>query len=149
MTSTVVAQVKIPIHVTAYGDIAVCTISKTVDYNLKEGNFTDAWNGPIKEMRERKKSDVFTKCRTCQVKEYCMLCPAKATLESGNPEFQIDFFCSVAELRARTLGSNRKTIPLMQKPVAPVTSSLIYYLCNSSGHVIGNAVRNLLPRLGF
>ncbi len=99
-------------HVTAYGGVAICTISKTVDYNLKDGSFAGAWNGPLKDMRDRKKSDVFTKCKTCQVKQYCTICPAKAALESGNPEFQIDFFCSVAELRAKNLGSQRKTFPL-------------------------------------
>lgn len=99
-------------HVTAYGDVAICTISKTVDYSLKQGNFGEAWNGPLKEMRNRKKSEMFTRCRTCEVKQYCMICPAKAMLESGNPEFQIDFFCSVAELRAKLLGGRLKTIPL-------------------------------------
>jgi len=102
-------------HITAYGEMAVCTISKTVDYNLKEGHFGEAWNGPIKEMRQRKKSEVFSKCRTCQVKEYCMLCPAKATLESGNPEFHIEFFCSAAELRAQVLGGKRQPITLVEK----------------------------------
>lgn len=99
-------------HVTAYGGVAVCTISKTVDYSLTTDSFGGAWNGPIKEMRDRKKSDVFTKCRTCQVKQYCLICPAKAMLESGNPEFHIDFFCSVAERRASLLGGQKKIIPL-------------------------------------
>ena len=109
-------------HITAFGDIAACTISKSIDFNLKEHSFHDAWHGPLLDESNRKKSDVFTKCKTCQVKEYCTICPAKAILESGNPEFQIDYFCSVAELRASMIGKNRKTIPLMQKPVAPVAT---------------------------
>ncbi len=104
-------------HVTAYGEVAVCTISKTVDFNLKEGSFGAAWNGPIRQMRELKKSDVFSKCRTCQVKQYCTMCAAKATLESGNPEFHIEYFCQVAELRAELLGGGRKAIPLRLKSV--------------------------------
>jgi hypothetical protein len=44
-----------------------------------------------------------------------MLCPAKATLESGNPEFHIEFFCSVAELRAQVLGGKRQPIALVEK----------------------------------
>lgn len=103
-------------HVNAYGEIALCTISKPLDYDLKKGSFGEAWHGPVKEMSERKRSDVFSKCRTCQVKQYCTLCPAKATLESGNPEFHLDYFCQIAETRAAAYApKDSKIINLVSK----------------------------------
>ena len=96
-------------HISSTGHVAACTISKVVGQSLKETSFQETWDGPIKEMVSQKKSDVFTKCKTCQVKEFCTICPAKAILESNNPEFQIDYFCTVAELRAKTF-SGKNTV---------------------------------------
>jgi len=44
------------------------------------------------------------KCRACPLVNLCLWCPAHAHLESGRLDAWVEYFCRVAQARARGLG---------------------------------------------
>jgi radical SAM protein with 4Fe4S-binding SPASM domain len=74
-------------------------------YDLKQGTFTDAWQGFIPQVRamQSEKSEFLKTCRKCPLINLCMWCPAHASLETGELDAPITYFCQVAHARAEAL----------------------------------------------
>ena len=79
-------------HVDPFGNIQACTISTNTDYNLLEGSFSDAWNGPLKALRELKARPELS-CNSCNLNAICMGCPAMFQSESGALDQKSDYLC--------------------------------------------------------
>ena len=89
------------------GKMSICVLSHFDTYDLRTGNFQEAWESFLQEVR-KKKITKLTKCVRCGIKAMCGMCPANGELENGQAELPVDFLCHVAHLRAMAIGT---TVP--------------------------------------
>ena len=85
------------------GRMSICVLSHLDIYDLRQGSFCEGWEDFLLKVR-RKKSTTLTKCRACEIKAVCGMCPANGELENGHAEKPVDFLCHVAHLRAQVMG---------------------------------------------
>jgi radical SAM protein with 4Fe4S-binding SPASM domain len=85
-----------------YGNLTICVLSHYDNFNIRQMNFAEAWDG-LMAVR-RKPITRPTKCTKCALKTLCGMCPANGELENGDPEAPVDFLCHVAHLRAEAFG---------------------------------------------
>ena len=74
-------------------------------YDLKKGTLKEAWESlvpSVRDMRSQNK-DFLQRCRSCELVNLCMWCPAHAHLESGELDQPIDLFCEIAHAREEML----------------------------------------------
>ncbi len=71
-------------------------------YDLRKVSFTDAWNNLIPRIRniQSDRREYLEKCRSCQLINVCLWCPAHAYLETGEMDVSVDCFCKMAHARA-------------------------------------------------
>ena len=81
------------------GKMSICILSHQDTYDLRQGGFSEGWNGFLRDVRSRKITRV-TKCTQCRIKDMCGMCAANAELENADPEAPVDVLCHVAHLRA-------------------------------------------------
>jgi radical SAM protein with 4Fe4S-binding SPASM domain len=86
-----------------YGRMSICVLSHFDTYDLRQGTFREGWDRFLGGVRQRKITRI-TKCRACDLKAMCSMCPANGELENGDPESPVDFLCHVAHLRAHAMG---------------------------------------------
>jgi radical SAM protein with 4Fe4S-binding SPASM domain len=74
-------------------------------YDLKQGTLTDAWQNFVPKVRARrsKRKEFLETCRKCPLINLCMWCPAHASLETGELDAPVGYFCQVAHARAEAL----------------------------------------------
>jgi radical SAM protein with 4Fe4S-binding SPASM domain len=74
-------------------------------YDLKRGGVCDAWNNFIPEVKDMRsdRKNFLDNCRKCQLLTLCMWCPAHAYLETGRLDQPVDYFCEIAQARAKML----------------------------------------------
>jgi radical SAM protein with 4Fe4S-binding SPASM domain len=74
-------------------------------YDLKKGNFSDAWHDFVAHTRAMRSDrvDFIANCQCCPLVNLCMWCPAHAYLETGELDKPVRYFCEVAHARARGL----------------------------------------------
>jgi radical SAM protein with 4Fe4S-binding SPASM domain len=85
------------------GEMSICVISHQQSYNIREGGFSEGWDGPLLAIRNQPRTRPSI-CDRCKLRSVCGMCPASGELESGDPESPVDFLCQVAHLRAYALG---------------------------------------------
>jgi|SRR5947209_1720629 len=85
------------------GRMSICVLSHSDTYDLRRGSVREGWQDFLLKVR-RKKATMLTKCRACEIKALCGMCPANGELESGHAEKPVDFLCSVAHLRGQLMG---------------------------------------------
>jgi radical SAM protein with 4Fe4S-binding SPASM domain len=86
-----------------YGCMSVCLSSRSPSYNLRRGNFDEAWRVFIPETKARKIKNE-SKCRHCELVSVCDRCPALAELETGDPDAVVEWICKLTHLRASRFG---------------------------------------------
>jgi radical SAM protein with 4Fe4S-binding SPASM domain len=81
-------------------------------YDLKQGTISDAWQNFVPRVRAmQSERDKFLKsCRVCPLINLCMWCPAHASLETGELDAQVTYFCQVAHARAQALKAARDSL---------------------------------------
>lgn len=73
-------------------------------FNLRQGSLAEAWaKVPAVRNIRTTKPQFIEACRTCPVAELCPGCAAYSYLESGEMDYQVEYFCEVAHLRAEAL----------------------------------------------
>ena len=79
-------------------------------YDLRRGRLQDAWEDLVPQVRERgsQNREFLEKCRSCSLFNLCFWCPAHAHLECGRMDAWVEYFCRVAQARARALGHAKK-----------------------------------------
>ena len=85
------------------GTMTICVISHQQGYNIREGSFQEGWDGPLREIRQQKRTRPSI-CDQCQIRSSCGMCAATAELENGDAESPVAFLCEVAHMRAYALG---------------------------------------------
>jgi len=84
-----------------YGNMNLCWMDSTYNYNIFEKDFMKGWEGIINaRLGIRTKN---WKCKNCKDAVFCRCCPAKARLEMGNDEAIVPYFCKIAKLRKKAV----------------------------------------------
>lgn len=85
-----------------WGRLSNCLMWSGDTYDLREGSFQEGWEKFLVTVLD-KKATRQTKCRACNLKNMCGMCPVNGQLECSDPETPVDFLCHVAHLRAYAL----------------------------------------------
>jgi len=93
--------------VNANGAVGICVISQQETFSVRDAGVKAVWDESLRELRNRKRTRI-TKCVECRIQSLCAMCPANGELENGDRESPVDFLCSVAHLRAMSVGA---TVP--------------------------------------
>ena len=74
-------------------------------YDLRRGTLAEAWNEFVPRVRDTRarRAEFLTTCRTCNIVNLCLHCPAHAALETGAMDGDTPYFCAVAHARADML----------------------------------------------
>ena len=74
-------------------------------YDLRKGNLKEAWQNFVLQVRNMRsdRKEFLKKCRVCPIINLCLWCPAHAYLETGELDKPVDYFCDVANARAKML----------------------------------------------
>ena len=86
-----------------YGQMSICVLSHQNTYGIRSGSVREGWEQFLLQVRTRERKQN-SKCKQCQIRSLCSMCPANGELENGDPESPVDFLCEVAHLRAMALG---------------------------------------------
>ncbi len=94
------------------GNIRGCSsmIHKKMIYDWRNGTLAKAWEKFFPALLDLKtlNKKILEKCRSCNIVNLCMSCPAHNYLESGDPDSFTEYFCKVAHARAEKLNSAKK-----------------------------------------
>jgi len=93
--------------VTCDGKFRLCSSLVHPDcvYDLRRGTLAEAWRTlvpKVRDMRSRR-PEYLQRCRSCNIANLCLWCPAHAYLETGQLDLPVDYFCEVAHARAAAL----------------------------------------------
>jgi radical SAM protein with 4Fe4S-binding SPASM domain len=90
-----------------YGKLSICVISHQDEYDLRAGSFREGWEQFLLKVRAKKRTRL-CRCRSCELRGMCPMCPAQGELTHRDAELPVDFLCEVTHLRAQLFG---KPIP--------------------------------------
>jgi radical SAM protein with 4Fe4S-binding SPASM domain len=88
-------------------------------YDLKKGTLAEAWQRFVPRVRALTSAapEFLEKCRSCQIVNLCLWCPAHAHLEHGRLDAWSDYFCQVARARALAVGKSSGQPRMKKLPV--------------------------------
>lgn len=89
-------------YVNAEGKLSACTMTQYESYDLRHGNFKEAWHDFLPKVIGKKRRTEY-KCGSCELMILCGRCPGWAYLEEGDEEAAVDFLCEVGSLRKRAI----------------------------------------------
>lgn len=93
--------------VTWDGRMVPCSImNKPEAYPFEEG-FLSAWESLIRQCSQIPKCK---ECSACDLKEYCMTCPARLMNETGSYEVPASYLCQCAKERKKREGKNYENL---------------------------------------
>jgi len=84
-------------NIDPYGNMLTCQKIRKPAENLLESSISKARNKLYSRIR-RINFVTSSKCRYCELRGLCRLCPGSALLETGNMESSIGYFCELAYL---------------------------------------------------
>jgi radical SAM protein with 4Fe4S-binding SPASM domain len=86
-------------HVDPKGTLLSCEALPLDGYDLRRGTFREGWYGIVGEVRRRRAGSANV-CAGCGLRAMCDRCPASATLETGDPDGWIPYYCEITHRRA-------------------------------------------------
>jgi radical SAM protein with 4Fe4S-binding SPASM domain len=90
-------------HIDPYGQLTVCSMTRTPAYDLLSGSFREGWQ-TLGEWRSVQVSKDFA-CLHCDLStSICQRCPAFSVHEHGDPETVVEYACAIAHLRGKRMG---------------------------------------------
>ena len=98
------------------GFLQLCTLVRSLRFDLAKTDFTEAWNALGREVTRRYESPR-RRCSTCELQHMCGTCPGVADVETGDVEAAIDHICETTHLRA-SAALGREFIPRWKKDKA-------------------------------
>jgi len=99
-------------HIDPSGKLTVCMLSRTRQYDLRLGNFKEAWLEWIpKRVLSQKREPL--PCDGCNLRLLCANCTAFSELEMGKSGGVVPYLCEWTHLLAKTLGIQPNT-PIFQ-----------------------------------
>ena len=88
-------------HIDPYGKMTFCCFIKDPElrYNLKKGNFKEAWEDFIPSLANKVKitEEYKENCGSCKLKKECKWCPVYGYLEHGRFSAKVGYLCAVAK----------------------------------------------------
>ncbi len=90
-------------HIDPYGQMSVCMSARWPSYNLRRGSLQDGFYNFFPRVRSQKPKTSYP-CGRCELHFLCSNCPGSAYAEVGDPEAVVDYYCRIANLRAKALG---------------------------------------------
>jgi radical SAM protein with 4Fe4S-binding SPASM domain len=95
------------VFITPSGKLRFCHISDKHSSDLTKIPFEQAFYLTFPAIWEEENKSFF-KCMTCELREYCHYCPARAFLETGDECAHIEYYCKLAkQQKQRTKDSKR------------------------------------------
>lgn len=84
-----------------YGRLQFCHLSGKYATDLTKSSFKEGFFKRFPQLLEEKYK-TRSKCVTCEYKETCYHCPARAFIETGDEEAPVEYFCRLAAVRKKT-----------------------------------------------
>jgi len=82
-------------YIDPYGNMISCVFIRKPAVNLLKNGLSNAHNKLSSIIRSRR-FETDSKCRYCNLRDLCVICPGHALLETGNVESHIEYFCQLA-----------------------------------------------------
>jgi radical SAM protein with 4Fe4S-binding SPASM domain len=97
------------------GQLRLCTVlcAPETTFNLRAGSLQKGLESLRTKIRamNTNSNEILKTCKSCNIVNLCMWCPATAFLETGNLEGEVPYFCAVAHARAAALEKAHKYKP--------------------------------------
>lgn len=86
------------IYIDPYGNVFLCNLIRKPSFNLLKLkiDIKYAQEQLLSLVRERK-FITSSKCRNCNLRSFCMICPGKAYLETGDEEAPLEYYCRLTK----------------------------------------------------
>ncbi|MBI2859304.1 MAG: radical SAM protein [Chloroflexi bacterium] len=91
-------------HIDPYGRLQLCVLARFPNYDLRQGSFKEGYYGPLEALSYSKLTSS-SRCRTCEYRGLCNICPGWSHLENGSlEETPVPYLCRMSRLRAQAFG---------------------------------------------
>ena len=89
-------------HIDPYGKMFLCNFLRDPSYDMVTGSMREGFYY-LNNIVRAKVFKTDSKCRDCKIWSLCHTCPGRAFLETGDEEAPIEYFCTLASLKAKEL----------------------------------------------
>jgi len=79
-------------------------------YDLRSGSIHEAWYEFVPKVRALQGGGLAPECQSCQIRDKCFRCPARAHLETGQLDGYTPYFCAVTHGRVEWVKSIPKSL---------------------------------------
>jgi MoaA/NifB/PqqE/SkfB family radical SAM enzyme len=85
-------------HIDVYGRMKPCLMVQTLQHDLSQSTFSEAWDKVMPQIRTRK-LDPGNVCARCEKSILCGYCPAFFHLENGTEDVRSEYLCALGQHR--------------------------------------------------
>ena len=85
------------INIDPYGNMFLCNLIRNPTFNLLEVDIKYAFERLLSSVRDKKFS-TDSRCKNCNLRQFCRSCPGRAFLEKGDMEAPIEYYCELAKV---------------------------------------------------
>ncbi|MFH1593382.1 MAG: radical SAM protein [Candidatus Omnitrophota bacterium] len=85
-------------YINPEGLLQFCHLSKQFSTDLTKESFRKGFDRFPRLLEEKPKTS--SRCHSCELKEHCFHCPARAYLETGDMEAPVSYYCRLAKIEA-------------------------------------------------
>jgi len=82
-------------YINPRGLLQFCHLTREYSTDLKKEPFKKGFDRFLGVLNEKYSTD--SRCISCESKEYCYHCPARAYLETGDQEAPVEYYCQLAK----------------------------------------------------